>query len=140
VVSVGVGVEALTDLATSFSFTVYLHFSARRTVVFVFILLESVSFLLARSGLGLRFARHRAPVADQDFPFQLDFPGSLGSGPVRTHAGSRRRPRRMVNKFGTFCRNSLKFDGFGPVRIQKSLNLLFINSKNKKNQKKYVKN
>jgi hypothetical protein len=34
-----------------------------------------------------------------------------------------------VNKFGAFCRNSSKFDGFGPARIQKSPNLLFIVSK-----------
>jgi hypothetical protein len=34
-----------------------------------------------------------------------------------------------VNKFSTFCQNSPKFDGFEPVRIQKSSNLLFIVSK-----------
>jgi hypothetical protein len=97
VVSVGVGVEALTDLATSFSFTVYLRFSARRTVVFVFILLESVLFLLARSGPGLRFAR-------LSFSARFSWQSWVRSGPVRT--GSRQRPRPMVNKFGTFCRNS----------------------------------
>jgi hypothetical protein len=47
-----------------------------------------------------------------------------------------------VNKFDAFCQNPSKFDGFGPARIQKSPNLLFINSKKKskiKNQEKYVK-
>jgi hypothetical protein len=40
-----------------------------------------------------------------------------------------------VNKFGAFCQNSSKFNGFGPAQIQKSPNLLFINSKNSKNKK-----
>jgi hypothetical protein len=47
-----------------------------------------------------------------------------------------------VNKFGAFCRNSPKFDGFGPVRIQKSPNIVHcfkISEKKIKTSKKYVK-
>jgi hypothetical protein len=43
-----------------------------------------------------------------------------------------------VNKFGAFYRNSLKFDGFSPVRIQKSPNTVHKFKKIKK-LGKYVK-
>jgi hypothetical protein len=45
------------------------------------------------------------------------------------------REGSRVNKFGAFYQNSLKFDGFGTVRIQKSSNLLFSVSKFKKKDK-----
>jgi hypothetical protein len=50
------------------------------------------------------------------------------------------REGSRVNKFGALYQNSLKFDGFGTVRIQKSLNLLFSVSKFKKKIKISKKN